>query len=99
MNADRLPQLQQQILNAATVQEYETDLAHLVEIFEMKVRSTATRRESQPAGSLADAFRELRDGNASGMQIRYRYAGQHWLDTLLPTGAGTRLTRICLGDQ
>ena len=98
MNADALPQLQQQVLDAATLEQYQMDLAHLAEIVEVKVRSTTARRQPQPAGSLADALCQLRDGQASGVQIRYRYAGQHWLDTLLPIASGTRLIRICLAE-
>ena len=99
MNANPLPLLQQQVLDAATFDQYQAELDHLCEIFEVKVRTRSARSEPQSTATVTDALGELRNGTASGVQIRYRYAGQLWLDTLLPWAAGTRLTRICLDEQ
>lgn len=96
---DALPQLQQEVLDAATLEQYQTDLAYLADILEVKIRSTRAQPDRQPAGSLADAFRELREGSAGGVQLRYCFAGQHWLDTLLPVATGIRLVRVCLSDD
>ena len=94
-----LPQLQQHLLDAATLEQYQVDLDRLCDIFEVKVRATSARRVPQRVATVADALGELCEGTACGVQIRYRYAGRHWLDTLLRTAGGTRLTRICVDEQ
>lgn len=42
----------------------------------------------------ANARELLLHGNAQGIQLRYRYAGEEWIDTIMRSGSGFRLFRI-----
>ena len=44
--------------------------------------------------SLGEAITQLLQGTALGVQLRYRFQGADWWDTLLRTAEGFRLVRI-----
>jgi hypothetical protein len=93
-----LPELMQGDLDDGHRDRYFADLAACAQILEVGVRRAV--REQVPAGGGMglDAARELLcRGEASGMQVRYRYVGEEWLDTLLARGGGWRLVRMRVG--
>ena len=67
-----------------------SDLATLVEIDEVLIKGDATAYAG--VTGLAEAQRALAAG-ARGIQIRYRWAGNGWLDTLMRNPSGVRLVR------
>ena len=76
-------------LDAATLAALFADLA-LTEIDEVLVKGAA---EAHAGGAgLAEAQRRLAEG-ARGIQIRYRWQGEAWWDTLVRTPTGIRLVR------
>lgn len=81
-------------LDAATLAALFSDLSTLVEIDEVLIKGDALGYAGADAGAtgLAEAQRALADG-ARGVQIRYRWAGAGWLDTLLRSPGGVRLVR------
>lgn len=99
-----LPPLQEAVLDEATLDQLFFDIAEGAEVVSVSLKGGATARagDLQRAGSgggeLALARRALGDGTALGVQIRYRFAGSEWWDTLLRIPAGVRLVRIRIED-
>ena len=90
-----LPELMQGDMDHGYRDRYFADLAACAQILEVGVRRAV--REHAPAGGGMglEAARELLcRGEASGLQVRYRYAGEEWLDTLMARGSGWRLVRM-----
>ncbi len=95
---DSLPDLQQSLLDAATLDQLFDDLAALAEITEIIPKASAQGyvAEATTGMSLDEAKQLLVAGSVCGLQIRYNYKGSQWWDTLLPApdGAGVRIVRI-----
>jgi hypothetical protein len=88
-----LPQLQQIAVDDALLDALVTDLTALTEILCVMPKAGVGRvvPKTMP---LEDGVQMLREGNLRGLQIRYRYEGDEWWDTLMQTPGGLRLTRI-----
>lgn len=85
-----LAQLTSADLDPAALEALFADLAALTEIEAVQVKGTATAYAG--AAGLDEARRQLAAG-ARGIQIRYRWRGEAWWDTLIRTPAGVRLVR------
>jgi hypothetical protein len=93
-----LPPLQQHDLDDEALDSLVRDLTQLAEILEVRGKrgpGYATIEELP----LHDAIGQLREQLIRGVQIRYLFDGQEWLDTLIVTAAGIRLTRLLLDDR
>jgi len=92
-----LPELQQSSLDPDTLAQLFIDLATCTEIIEVIPKAAAEGYvpEASTLG-LEDARQLLLSGQIRGLQIRYRYQGCQWWDTLLPDPAtgGFRIVRI-----
>jgi hypothetical protein len=77
-------------LDPETLAALFSDLATMVEIDEVLIKGDATAYAG--ATGLVEAQRALVAG-ARGIQIRYRWAGEGWLDTLMSGPGGIRLVR------
>ncbi len=77
-------------LNSEVLSALFRDLATLVEIDVVLIKGDATAYAG--VTGLAEAQRALAAG-ARGIQIRYRWAGKGWLDTLISGPSGIRLVR------
>ena len=92
-----LPDLQQSTLDPETLAQLFTDLATCTEILEVipKAMAQGYVPESSEIG-LEEGQKMLLSGNVRGLQIRYRYQGSQWWDTLLPDvqHSGFRIVRI-----
>jgi hypothetical protein len=93
-----LPNMQHQVLDDATVARLRDDIAQLTQLLEVKTRDSGTLSSTDPAAAIAEAFTKLLARQTRGVQVRYRHAGQTWWDTLMPTAAGIRLTRVCMDE-
>jgi hypothetical protein len=80
-------------LDPETLEALFCDLAALVEIDEVLIKGDAMAYAGTTG--LAEAQRSLA-GGARGIQIRYRWGGEGWLDTLLRGPDGVRLVRSTL---
>lgn len=85
-------------LDATTLAALFADIAALTEVLEVQVKGA--ERSHAGATDLEGARRQLEAG-ARGMQMRYRWDGGLWCDTLVRTPAGIRLvrTRISTGGS
>jgi len=81
-------------LDRETLNELVTDIEALGEELDIIVKRGAGYVESHGEISIANAVELLTRGLAHGVQLRYRYRGVDWWDTLLRTADGVRLVRI-----
>jgi hypothetical protein len=87
------PQLQQVEVDDALLDALVTDLTALTEILCVMPKAGAGRVVPKTV-PLDKGVQLLRDNTLRGLQIRYRYEGDEWWDTLMQTPDGIRLTRI-----
>lgn len=88
-----LPQLQQVVVDDALLDALVADLSALTEILAVMPKASAGRVVPQNV-PLGEGVQQLRDNHLRGLQIRYRYEGDEWWDTLMQTPNGIKLTRI-----
>lgn len=100
-----LPPLQEAVLDEATLDRLFFDIAEAAEVVSVSLKASASARvgDRPRAGrggdDLALARRALGDdGTALGVQIRYRFGGSEWCDTLLRLPSGVRLVRVRMED-
>jgi hypothetical protein len=92
--AESLPALQDALLDGDTLEALFRDLVGLVEIQEILLKGASRSHALERSASLDEARAALEQGAVIGVQIRYRYQGGDWWDTLLRTPQGIRLVRI-----
>jgi hypothetical protein len=90
----KLADLHEAILDAATLERLFQDLAFCTEIIEIIPRYARHLLVAEQTVSLDQARELLLSGEARGVQIRYRYEGAQWWDTLMRTPEGVRIVRI-----
>ena len=93
-----LPELHGAELDDATLGAFLDDLESHAEVLEIQVKQGAHRHAEATPGTLREAWGLLRAGAARGVQIRYRYQGAEWRDTLLHAGGSTRIVRMRTPD-
>lgn len=93
-----LPNLQDAMLDDATLDRLFEDLATSAQLLDVAFKGGAVSMTPEPTvASLAIARQALRDGAVFGVQLRYRFGGTEWWDTLIKTASGVRLVRIDRG--
>lgn len=68
--------------------------AEVLAVLERGVRGRAPKEHAPTPAALTALAAGLLDGSVSAAQVRYRFAGDEWWDTLTATAAGVRLVRI-----
>lgn len=90
-----LPPLHIADIDGETVRELFLDVESLGEHLEIVIKhSSEGHVDRGPCTSLTDAITQLLLGTALGVQLRYRFQGADWWDTLMRTAEGFRLVRI-----
>lgn len=91
----KLPELNMTLLDAAQVEQLLRDIEACTKITEI-IPKYATRGHvpDTSAVTLAQARELLAARAVRGMQLRYRYEGADWWDTLMLVGDQFRLVRI-----
>jgi hypothetical protein len=91
----QLPALHTTILDAAQVGQLLSDIEACTELVEILPKYAAQGRVPDAAGvSLAEARTLLATRTVRGLQLRYRYDGADWWDTLIMAVEGYRVVRI-----
>ena len=88
---------QDALLDDATVGQLFFDVAHAAELVAVIQKGTGARRAHEPAGTRAAldaAHQAFIAREIAGVQLRYRFNGEEWWDTLTHTERGVRLIRI-----
>jgi len=93
--APSLPDVHNVVLDTATLAELFGDLEACADIQEIRLKSAATARAD--AGTITELYELLpliEKRAVRGVQIRYRFEGKDWLDTLLVGANAIELVRI-----
>ncbi len=94
MSDKPLPELQDTLLDAATLGQLFGDLATHARVLDVLTKGGATERtDGKPIG-LDQAQRSLLAGDVRAVQIRYLFDQVEWRDTLMRVPGGIRLVRI-----
>lgn len=88
-----LAELTQADLDPATLAALFDDLERHAEVLDAYLKGAATVATAAADTPLRAAQAALQTGQARGVQIRYRWGGEEWRDTLIRTDAGVRLVR------
>ena len=89
-----LPLMWDGFLDAATLQQYFTDLFNHAHIIAVTEKQSATENAGPDSLDLARAQLRLVNGQAQRLQIRYLYDDRQWCDTLIRQGDRIKLVRI-----
>ena len=89
----KLPELHQTELDPEMVQTLFADLESCAEILAV-IPKYGPGYIAVKSINLAEGERALKAGELRGLQVRYRYQGDEWWDTLIASGANVRITRI-----
>lgn len=93
--APALPDLHGGLLDEAALDRLFQDLGALAQLLGIAVKGGARDRAAYQRLSLDQALSLLRAREVRGLQLRYRFEGEEWWDTLMPARGGYRLVRIC----
>jgi hypothetical protein len=88
-----LPDLQDVILDDATLRQLVFDIRACARILDVRVKGGATEYASEEEPSLEHALESLAARHVLGVQVRYVHQGAIWRDTLIAVAGGTRLVR------
>jgi len=91
-----VPPMWQATLDAATLGQLFADLAASAEVLSVQGKGDPRRYASADPLTLEAARDRLASGELAGVQLRYRFDGHEWADTLLRAPAGFRLVRCRL---
>lgn len=90
----RLPEMSRGKLDAQTLARYFDDLLACAQVFDVLVKGAPERYADTKSFPLALARQLFDDGLVRGLQIRYRYDGDEWWDTLMRADAEVILVRV-----
>ena len=89
-----LADLQDEVIDPERLGQLLFDIETQTELIEIRVKGAATAQASAGVRTLAAARALLESGGVLGVQLRYRWRGYEWWDTLVRSPAGLRLVRI-----
>lgn len=89
-----LPDLHTSDLDAATFAALFDDLERHAEVLDVLVKGDARANASDVPVPLREAQAMLAAGVVRGVQIRYRWEGAEWRDTLLRLPTNIRIVRM-----
>jgi len=89
------PELFQGPLEPQALERLIADIKVCTEIIEVIPKYSATGYVDDSAKvDLDDAVEQLKQGKLRGLQLRYRYEGDQWWDTLIRQAQGVKLVRV-----
>jgi ferredoxin-type protein NapG len=89
-----LPELHQGEFDDDGLRALFRDLASLAEIEEIRLKQAADLRAAPASPNLDDALALLLAREVRGAQLRYRFGGESWCDTVLSAPSGHRVVRM-----
>lgn len=90
-----LPPMSEALLDDEQLASLFDDLRRLVRIEGIVIKAGRGRADDAAGPQrLDEAHAMLAERTVRGVQIRYRYDGAAWCDTLMPVAHGVRLVRI-----
>lgn len=95
--SEPLPPLYSATLDREALMQLFFDLGQAAEVFavlERGARGQVPKEHAVTPAALEALAAGLLEGTVPAAQVRYRFAGEEWWDTLTTTAAGVRLVRI-----
>jgi ferredoxin-type protein NapG len=89
-----LPELREAELDEDGLRALFRDLETLTRIEEVRLKQAAGHRAGDAGTAPSDALALLLAARVRGVQIRYRYQGESWCDTILRSPRGHRVVRL-----
>lgn len=89
-----VPSLNEGLLDPETVARLFADVGEHTQLLDVITKGAPGHRASSTPLSLAEAEAALASGQVRGVQLRYRWEGAEWWDTLLRLPEGFKLVRI-----
>jgi len=94
VRAEDLPPMHEGSLDHDGLAALQRDLEQCAQVIGVRVKGAGQAIASDARPGLDEAFEAIRNGGAVGVQIRYRYQGEAWCDTLMRGKDGVRLVRV-----
>jgi ferredoxin-type protein NapG len=94
-----LPELTETTFDEVGLRSLFRDLDALTEVDEIRLKHSARAHAAGSPPDLDEALAQVLSGQARGVQIRYRYRGEAWCDTVLPGAGGHRVVRMAEPTQ
>ena len=91
---DRLRDYHEAFLDPATLEQLFVDLDGAADVLAVLAKGASRDRAHGGTLSLDEGKQLFMAKSVRGLQIRYRYQGSEWWDTLMHTPAGVRVVRI-----
>jgi hypothetical protein len=89
-----LAQVQEAVLDDATLRQLFFDLSQLAEMLEVRLKAGERAYATHSTPTLEAARQAVTAREALAVQLRYRYRNAEWIDTLLRVENGFRLVRV-----
>lgn len=90
-----LPEVLEGVLDLPTLEALFADVDATGRVVAVVVKRGRQAEPPRGASGLREARDALREGRATGVQLRYRHDGREWWDTVMAVGPGAwRLVRI-----
>lgn len=88
-----VPLMTEGLIDAETLRQLAADLEAGVEVLGVREKEALGAQSTPDEVSLAGAIDRLLTRAGRAAQIRYRYAGQEWTDTIMAMKDGYRVVR------
>ena len=88
-----VPLLVEGVIDATTLRQLFADLATAATMLGVQEKSAPTAYTSSTEPAPDTALARLLAGVARAVQVRYRFAGHEWTDTILSVSGGFRVIR------
>ena len=89
-----LPELCEGELDPKLLAALVDDLTRLTHIHEILLKGGELSLAERSHLNLESAIQHLQEGRLRGVQVRYSWNGESWMDTLLRSPKGIRLVRM-----
>ncbi len=89
-----MPELEEGTLDAPGLEALLRDVGTCTDLLEVILKGNASSRAASAGVDLEGAKEALMARTCRAAQLRYRYAGVEWWDTVLVAPAGWRVVRI-----
>lgn len=89
-----LPELKEELLDAAGLERFFTDLEGRAEALALSVKAGPEQRGKAGEVTLREAGALLLAGSCAGVQLRYRQGSAFFCDTLLAAAGSVKLIRF-----
>lgn len=93
-----VPLLVEGMIDAQLLEQLFADLQVHAQVFSIQEKNDPRRYSTADRPSLDTVQERLLSGQARAVQLRYRYDGSEWADTLLAVSSGFRVIRCKLSQ-